>query len=81
MKKSNKMSCPDCGVELNHHANKIDYSNATPEEVDANLGGMLEEAYICLECGKTVRRKPVETNQASPTRPPRRLNFAYSGIL
>jgi rRNA maturation endonuclease Nob1 len=81
MEKSNKMSCPDCGVEMNHHANKIDDSNDMPEEVDADSGGTLEEAHICPECGKTVMRKPVETNQASPTRRPRRLNFAYSGIL
>jgi predicted RNA-binding Zn-ribbon protein involved in translation (DUF1610 family) len=81
MEKSNKMRCPDCGVEMNHHANKIDDSNDMPEEVDADSGGTLEEAHICPECGKTVMRKPVETNQASPTRRPRRLNFAYSGIL
>jgi rRNA maturation endonuclease Nob1 len=79
MKKSNKMSCPDCGVEMNLRANKIDYSNDTP--VDADSGGTLEEAHICLACGKTVMRKPVETNQASPTSLIRRSSFAYQGIL
>lgn len=81
MEKPNKMICPDCGVEMNHHANKTDYSNDTPEEVGAGLGGTLEEAHICPECGKTVMRKPVETNQASPARFIRRANFAYPGIL
>jgi predicted RNA-binding Zn-ribbon protein involved in translation (DUF1610 family) len=79
MKKSNKMSCPDCGVEMNHRANKIDGSNDTP--VDADSGGTLEEAHICPDCGKTVMRKPVETNQARRTSFIRRSNFAYSGIL
>jgi predicted RNA-binding Zn-ribbon protein involved in translation (DUF1610 family) len=81
MEKLNKMICPDCGVEMNHHANKIDYSNDTPEEVDADLGGTLEEAHICPECGKTMIPKPVETYQASPPRPIRRSSFAYHGIL
>ena len=81
MEKSNKMICHDCGVEMNHHANKIDYSNDTPGEVNADLGGTLEEAHICPECGKTVMREPVETSQASPPRPIRGSNFAYPGIL
>jgi rRNA maturation endonuclease Nob1 len=81
MKKSNKMSCPDCGGEMNHHTNKIEYSNDMPEEVDADSGGTLEEAHICPECGKTVMRKPVETYLAGPTRSIRRSSFAYHGIL
>jgi ribosomal protein S27AE len=79
--KSNKVICPDCEVEMNHHANKIDCSNDTPEEIDADLGGTLEEAHVCPECGKTVLPKPVETYQASPMRFIRRANFAYPGIL
>ena len=27
MPKANKMICPDCGVEMNHHADKVDYIN------------------------------------------------------
>jgi len=81
MEKTNKMICPDCGAEMNHHANKIDYSNDVPEEVDADLGGTIEEAHICPECGKTVMRKPAETNQARARRFIRRAPFAYPGIL
>ena len=81
MEKSNKMRCSDCGVEMNHHASKIDYSNDSPEEVNDDLGRTLEETHICSEGGKTVMRKPVETYQASPRRPIRRSSFAYNGIL
>jgi predicted RNA-binding Zn-ribbon protein involved in translation (DUF1610 family) len=62
-----KMICPDCGVEMNQHAEKIDYTAALddPEAVDADLGGILEEVHGCPACGKTlVRRKSSERNQA-----------------
>jgi rRNA maturation endonuclease Nob1 len=81
MEKPNKMRCPDCGVEISHHANKIDHTSDTPEEVDADSDGTPEEAHICHECGKAVMRKPVETYQAGQTRPIRRASFAYNGIL
>jgi rRNA maturation endonuclease Nob1 len=81
MEKSNKMRCPDCGVEMNHHANKIEDSVDSPEEINADSGGTFEEAHFCPECGKTVMRKPVETYQAIPARPIRRSSFAYNGIL
>ena len=28
MSQANKMICPDCGVEMNYHAEKIDYTAA-----------------------------------------------------
>ncbi|MGE5444275.1 MAG: hypothetical protein ACM3SR_06665 [Ignavibacteriales bacterium] len=58
-KKSNKMICPDCGVEMSHHADKIDYTAALSESdaVDPDFGGVLKEAHTCPECGKTAIRK------------------------
>ena len=57
------MNCPDCGVEMNHHANKIDETDVPdkPEGADTNLvGGTIEETHTCPECGKTVvRRRPM----------------------
>lgn len=53
-----KMTCPDCGVELNHHAKKI-VTPVGPEDaahVDPDLGGMVLEAHSCPECGKTAGR-------------------------
>jgi ribosomal protein S27AE len=58
-KKSNKMICPDCGVEMNHHADKVDYTAALSESdsIDPHLGGVLKEAHTCPKCGKTAVRK------------------------
>lgn len=49
------MRCPDCNVEMNHHADKIDYSEAMDESVtiDPAFGGSVEEARTCPVCGRT----------------------------
>lgn len=46
---SPKMICPKCGSQMNHHANKLDYTVALTEldDVDPNLGGILEEVHTC----------------------------------
>jgi ribosomal protein S27AE len=51
-----KMICPDCGVEMNHHAEKIDYSSQDPKIIDPDFGGVLQEAHTCPKCGKTELR-------------------------
>jgi predicted RNA-binding Zn-ribbon protein involved in translation (DUF1610 family) len=53
------MTCPDCGVEMNHHANKIDETDVPdkPEGTNAGLGGTIEETYACPQCGKTIVRR------------------------
>jgi predicted RNA-binding Zn-ribbon protein involved in translation (DUF1610 family) len=59
MTERGKMVCPDCGVEMNRHAGKVDYT-AEPEEAgafDADLGGVLEEFHTCPECGRTHTRR------------------------
>lgn len=58
-KGSGKMTCATCGVELNHHADKL-VDPVTPEEtaqVDLELGGLIEEMHCCPECGKTESRR------------------------
>lgn len=54
-----KMICPDCGVEMNHHADKIDYSAEPREgdEIDPAFGGIIEEAHTCPLCGRTHLRR------------------------
>lgn len=54
-----KMSCPDCNVEMNHHADKIDYSAALEDGKDADpaFGGIVEEAHTCPACGQTHLRR------------------------
>jgi len=49
------MICPDCDVEMNHHADKINYTSAldAPDHMDPDFGGVIEEAHTCPECGIT----------------------------
>jgi len=53
------MVCPDCGVEMNRHAEKVDYtaeaSDADPPDPD--FDGALEEFHTCPECGRTHSRR------------------------
>jgi predicted RNA-binding Zn-ribbon protein involved in translation (DUF1610 family) len=53
-----KMICPSCGVEMNHHALKINYSaaEADPRLRDEDLGGALEETHSCPQCGQAESR-------------------------
>ncbi len=58
VKDSGKMKCPECGVDMNHHAEKV-IVPATPEErsrMDAALGGVVEEVHTCPECGGAASR-------------------------
>lgn len=50
-----KMKCPDCGIDMNHHADKVDYS-VESERVEAELGGVLQEVHCSPGCGKTAMR-------------------------
>jgi ribosomal protein S27AE len=64
MSENRKMTCPDCGVLMNHHASKIDYASALDdaEAIDPDLGGIVEEAHTCPACGSTrLRRQTAET--------------------
>ncbi|HET6889593.1 MAG TPA: hypothetical protein VFH31_00710 [Pyrinomonadaceae bacterium] len=56
MSEGNKMICPDCGAEMNHHAMKIDYGIDDPALLDAVFGGVLKEAHTCPQCGRTELR-------------------------
>ena len=60
--KSNKIICPDCGAEMNHHAEKIDYTAPLDElnATDALFGGILEEVHSCPSCGKMQTRRASE---------------------
>lgn len=58
MENSNPMICPDCGVEMNLHAEKINYTRAA-DEVSGNdraFDGVLEEFHSCPQCGATAAR-------------------------
>ncbi len=55
---ASKMTCPRCGVEMNHHADKVDYGAALehPAAADPTYGGLLEEVFTCAHCGVTEVR-------------------------
>ena len=54
-----KVICKDCGTEMTHHADKLDYAAAIrePDAVDPALGGVLEEVHTCPECGEIEIRR------------------------
>ena len=58
MAENKKMICADCGIEMNHHADKVDYSAVIDDgdSIDPALGGVIEEAHSCPGCGKTALR-------------------------
>jgi ribosomal protein S27AE len=66
MAQADKMICPDCGVEMNYHAEKIDYTAALEDAsaVDTLFGGVVEEAHTCPRCGQTLLRKAGAAQQS-----------------
>ena len=53
-----KMTCPKCGDEMNHHAEKLIYSTETSDArtIDPFLGGLIEENHSCPSCGAIAVR-------------------------
>lgn len=58
MAKSDKMICPCCKVEMNHHCDKIVYNLGTPDagKTELGLGGIVEEFHSCPKCGGGASR-------------------------
>ena len=46
--------CPECDVEMNHHADKLVHPTSAAErtQMDADLAGLIEEERCCPGCGK-----------------------------
>jgi ribosomal protein S27AE len=59
MTERKKMACPTCGVEMNCHAEKIDYTAEAADDaaLDSELGGVVEEVHTCPSCGRTLARR------------------------
>ncbi len=51
-----KKICTKCGNEMNHHADKIIYSDSRTNQqlYDKELDGYLEKHFKCPNCGATV---------------------------
>jgi ribosomal protein S27AE len=56
MSETDKMKCPDCGAEMNHHADKLDYSAVPAEASEIDEGGVVIEAHTCPDCGCMATR-------------------------
>jgi ribosomal protein S27AE len=54
MPETDKMKCPDCGAEMNHHADKLVYDAAPGEETDES--GLILESHACPVCGHAATR-------------------------
>ena len=54
-----KMKCPNCGAEMNQHAEKIDYTAGLkdPQFIDPVMGGVIEEFHTCQKCGSNGTRR------------------------
>jgi len=54
---ASKMICPNCGVEMNHHCDKLVYAaDPQPAHVEEATGGFLEEFHTCPKCGGGASR-------------------------
>ena len=52
-----KMTCSDCGVELNQHAAKLVASMDAQVTANPDLGPLIQEACSCPQCGKGASRR------------------------
>jgi predicted RNA-binding Zn-ribbon protein involved in translation (DUF1610 family) len=59
MATTTRMRCPRCGAEMNHHANKVDYSAGRdePNVSDQDFHGVLVEVHQCPNCGNVELRR------------------------
>jgi ribosomal protein S27AE len=57
-KTASKMICPHCGVEMNHHCDKLVYATNPQDvaKVDPATGGLIEEFHTCPKCGGVASR-------------------------
>ncbi len=53
------MKCPCCGEEMNCHAEKLTEPLNAEEakKVDPALGGIIEQAHTCPQCGTGDSRR------------------------
>ncbi len=53
------MKCRECGVEMNHHAEKLVEPTSAEEasQIDAALGALVEEFFTCPHCGICESRR------------------------
>ena len=64
--KTEKMICPRCGAEMNHHSDKIIYFSDLEDAVssDSTVRGHIEEFHACQNC---VKREIVKARDGTNT--------------
>ena len=62
MATATRIRCPRCGAEMNHHANKVDYSagHADPRAIDPVFSGVLQQVHQCPGCGNIELRRALD---------------------
>jgi ribosomal protein S27AE len=59
------MTCPRCGIEMNHHADKLVERVDEPGEWhDPFLGGVIHAVHTCPACG-SVESRPTSVRTPS----------------
>ena len=55
---TSKMTCPKCGAEMNHHADKLvdPVKSEDLKHVNPSLGGLVKETHACPRCGAVESR-------------------------
>jgi DNA-directed RNA polymerase subunit RPC12/RpoP len=97
MADNEKNYCPNCGIAMNHHADKINEAVLlqVAKAVGSDFNGAIEAVYACQMCGQTIEQnqnEPVkETKQSETNATPiienyqprisRRLRFTYTRLL
>jgi predicted RNA-binding Zn-ribbon protein involved in translation (DUF1610 family) len=54
MSTTERLRCPECGVEMNHHADKVDYTSGSTDPV---WHGVLQQVHQCPDCGNIELRR------------------------
>ena len=67
MRQSAPMTCPKCGAQMNHHADKVVPPSEPTEarNMDPDFGGIVHEAHACPRCGAIATRRVAPTAAAS----------------
>ena len=57
--RTSKMKCPQCGAEMNHHADKlVTWRDADDgSRIDPAFGGLIQETHGCPRCGNVEFRQ------------------------
>ncbi len=53
---SEKMKCPRCGADMNHHADKVLRSEGAEAAPDPLFGASVVELHSCPACGAAASR-------------------------